>query len=85
MINQFKWVFIYLNILALFQFYIDDRRSNTGYAFILAGTAITWEARNQATVAFSGTEAEYIALSEASKETTYARNVLEELKFISAT
>jgi hypothetical protein len=43
---------------------IDDRRSFTGYSFILASATISWETRKQRTVALSSTEAEYMALSD---------------------
>ena len=44
---------------------IIDRHSYTGFGFKFAGTAISWEARKQSTVALSSAEAEYMALSEA--------------------
>lgn len=53
-----------------------DRKSYSGFAFILAGAPITWEARKQRTIALSSTEAEYMALSEATKEAMYLRDVL---------
>lgn len=59
----------------------DDRKSYTGYTFILAGASITWESRKQPSVALSSTEAEYMALSTASKEAVYLRNFLLELGF----
>lgn len=52
---------------------ISDRRSYTGFAFILKRCPISWEARKQKTVALSSTEAEYIALLEASKEVIYLK------------
>ena len=58
----------------------DDRRSYTGYAFILAGAAVSWEAKKQRTVALSTTEAEYMALAEGSKEAIYLRSFLQELE-----
>lgn len=58
-----------------------DRRSYTGYAFILSGSPISWESRKQRTVAMSSTEAEYMALSEATKEGIRLRNLLLELGF----
>ena len=57
----------------------DDRRSYTGFIFRIAGAAVTWEARKQRTVALSSAEAEYIALSDAAKETVYLRSFLSEL------
>lgn len=52
-----------------------DRRSYTGFVFKLSGAAISWESSKQKTVALSSTEAEYMALSEASKEAIYLKNV----------
>lgn len=60
---------------------LDDRSSHTGFVFQLAGAAVTWESRKQRTVALSSTEAEYVALSEATKEAVYLRNFLKEVKF----
>ncbi|CAB0017367.1 unnamed protein product, partial [Nesidiocoris tenuis] len=60
----------------------DDRRSYTGYFFTLGGAAITWQARKQSTVALSSVEAEYMALTEASKEAVYLRQLLRELKLL---
>lgn len=56
-----------------------DRRSYTGYVFLLSGAAITWKSQKQRTVALSSTEAEYISLAEAAKEALYLRNLLHEL------
>ncbi|XP_073956436.1 dynactin subunit 2-like [Choristoneura fumiferana] len=56
-----------------------DRRSVTGYVFTYGGTPISWEAKKQRTVALSTAEAEYMALTEASKEAIYQKNLLNEL------
>lgn len=50
---------------------ILDRRSYTGFCFIMAGSVISYEAKKQKTVALSSTEAEYMALSESWNSGTY--------------
>lgn len=57
----------------------DDSRSYSGYVFKLGGAAICWKSRKQRTVALSTTEAEYKALTEATKESIYLRGILKEL------
>ena len=56
-----------------------NRHSYTGFSFKFAGTAVSWEARKQSTVALSSTEAEYMALSEATKEAMNLRSFLKEI------
>jgi len=53
----------------------DDRKSTSGYVFMLAGDAITWRARKQPLVAFSTVEAEYIGASDAVKEAIWVRSL----------
>jgi hypothetical protein len=57
----------------------DDRRSVTGYVFVLSGGPISWASRRQKTVAQSTVEAEYMATAEAVKETIWWRRFLGEL------
>ena len=46
---------------------MDDRHSTSGNVFFLAGRAVSWLSKKQATVALSTAEAEYVALSAASQ------------------
>lgn len=57
----------------------QDRRSYTGFTFLLGGAAVSWESKKQRTVALSSTEAEYMALAEAAKEAIYVKGLLNEL------
>jgi hypothetical protein len=58
---------------------IDDRRSITGYVFLLSGGAVSWQAKKQPTVALSSVEAEYMASTQATKEAIWWRTFLKEL------
>jgi hypothetical protein len=57
------------------------RRSITGLVFCLAGGAIAYKSKLQATVATSSTEAEFIAAVHAGKIAKYLRSVLQEFGF----
>ena len=59
----------------------DDRRSTTGYVYVLAGGAVSWTSQRQRIVALSTTEAEYIAASQATKEAIWLRRLLFDLGF----
>lgn len=55
---------------------IDDRRSYTGFAFKLSNASVSWDSRKQRTVAMSSTEAEYMSLSDSTKEAIHLRRFL---------
>ena len=57
----------------------DDRRSVTGYVFLLGGGAVSWQARKQTTVALSSVEAEYMAATQSAKEAMWWRSTLQEM------
>lgn len=57
----------------------NDRRSITGYLFILAGGAISWSSKRQSSTALSSTEAEYMAAAHATKEAIWLRSFLIEI------
>src|SRR5437667_2253262 len=46
----------------------NDRKSTTGYIFFVNNGAISWTSHKQTTVALSTMEAEYMSLSDASRE-----------------
>jgi hypothetical protein len=55
------------------------RRSQTGYFIRLAGGAISWTSRAQKTIALSSTEAEYMALSDCSRQVVWMHSLFGEL------
>jgi len=58
---------------------LDSRRSTTGYLTTLGNNLISWGVTLQKSVALSSTEAEYMALTECSKEVIYLQNTVNEL------
>ena len=56
-----------------------DRRSVTGYAVKMSHCAVSWVSKKQTTVALSSAEAEYMAISAATQEAKWIRQVLAEL------
>jgi hypothetical protein len=59
----------------------ETRRSVTGYVIFLNGTPIAWRSKRQKNVTLLTTEAEYVALSEAARETKFIQQVLKSLNF----
>jgi hypothetical protein len=59
----------------------DDRKSITGYAFLLCGGAISWSSKKQKTPALSTVEAEYLAATAAAKEALWWRSQLRGLGY----
>ena len=57
----------------------NDRKSVTGYIFMIAGGAVSWTSHKQSTVAQSTLEAEYMALSDASREAIARSHLFHEL------
>ena len=57
----------------------EDRRSTSGYLFLMTGGPVSWKSRKQESVALSTAEAEYIALSSAAQETVWLRRLITEL------
>ena len=59
---------------------VSDRRSTSGYIFMLGGGAISWSSRKQKCVALSTAEAEYVALAGAAQECIWLRQLIAELE-----
>jgi len=57
---------------------IGERRSRTGYVFMLNGAAVSWKSQRQQTVALSTAEAEYMALTAATQEAMFLKQLLHE-------
>lgn len=58
---------------------VRDRKSCTGYLFLLQGGAISWRSHKQQTVALSTAEAEYMAMSSAAQEALWLQQLHGEL------
>uniref|UniRef100_A0A2N9IYY0 Integrase catalytic domain-containing protein n=1 Tax=Fagus sylvatica TaxID=28930 RepID=A0A2N9IYY0_FAGSY len=56
-----------------------DRRSTTGYCFLLGNSLISWRSKKQSVVARSSTEAEYRALADTTAELLWLRWLLQDL------
>ena len=57
---------------------VDDRRSITGYVFILAGAPLSWCTQTQHVTALSTMESEYYAVCKTTQEALYLRMLCEE-------
>jgi hypothetical protein len=55
------------------------RRNPTGYVFTVGGTRVSWISKLQKIVSLSTIEVEYVATTEASKETIWLQRFMEEL------
>jgi len=55
---------------------IDTRRSITGYIFMMSNGPVSWQSKQQTSVALSSMEAEYMALCAATQEAIWLRMIL---------
>jgi hypothetical protein len=61
---------------------LRQRRSTTGYAFMLAGSIIAYHSKTQSITATSSMEAKFLAAISAGKVACYLRSILNQLGFI---
>lgn len=59
----------------------SDRRSTSGYCFVLSGGVVSWRCCKQSCVALSTAESEYVALSGASQEAIWLNKFLSDVHF----
>ncbi|UYV81706.1 hypothetical protein LAZ67_20002059 [Cordylochernes scorpioides] len=59
---------------------IDDRRSNSGTAITIGHSLVIWKTSKQKCLSLSTMEAEYLALSQTTKEAVWIATILKELK-----
>ena len=58
---------------------LDDRRSTSGFVFMLGSGVVSWSSKNQSVDALSTIEAEYIATTLCACQCVWLRRVLEKL------
>ncbi|RVW14074.1 Retrovirus-related Pol polyprotein from transposon TNT 1-94 [Vitis vinifera] len=59
---------------------IDDKKSTTGYIFMMAGGAVSWKSVKQTLTASSTMEVEYVACYEACCHAMWMRNFVSALR-----
>ncbi|KAL8123001.1 hypothetical protein AgCh_011103 [Apium graveolens] len=61
---------------------VDDRKSTSGYVFLINGVAVAWSSKKQPIVTLSTTEAEFIATASCACQAVWMRRILQELGFV---
>ncbi len=59
----------------------EDRTSVSGKIITVGGALVSWKSSKQKYIALSSTEAEYVSLSEASREVAWLRNLLSSVGY----
>jgi hypothetical protein len=63
---------------------LEDRKSTSGFLFVLSSRAISWSSKKQPVVTLSTTEAEFIAAASCAYQAVCLRRMLEKLDHASA-
>lgn len=58
-----------------------DRRSTSGYTFMIGNRAVSWASKKQSIVTLSTTEAEFVAATNGAFQALWLKNVLSEIGF----
>ncbi|XP_058008123.1 secreted RxLR effector protein 161-like [Hevea brasiliensis] len=61
-------------VIRYFQGYVDNRKSTSGYIFMVPGGAVSWKSIKQTLTATSTMEAEYVACYEATCQAIWLEN-----------
>ncbi|GKV29955.1 hypothetical protein SLEP1_g38828 [Rubroshorea leprosula] len=59
---------------------LDDRKSTSGFVFMLGSGAISWSSKKQPIVTLSTTEVEYVAATSCACQAIWLRRIMEELE-----
>ncbi|CAL9005605.1 unnamed protein product, partial [Prunus brigantina] len=58
---------------------LEDRKSTSGYVFMLGSAAVAWSSRKQPIVTLSTTEAEFVAAAACASQAVWMKRILEKL------
>ncbi|TXG72550.1 hypothetical protein EZV62_001129 [Acer yangbiense] len=58
---------------------LEDRKSTSGYVFMLSSGAVSWSSKKQPVVTLSTTEAEFVAAASCACQVLWMRRILEKL------
>lgn len=61
---------------------LEDRKSTSGYVFLLSSGAVSWSSKKQPVVSLSTTEAEFIAAASCACQAVWLKRVLENLDLV---
>ncbi|CAL5421106.1 unnamed protein product [Camellia sinensis] len=59
----------------------DDRKSTSGYVFMMGTGAISWSSKKQPIVTLSSTEAEFVAATACAYQAIWLKKIIKELNF----